>query len=67
MNLLAGGISPENKITIIALCIGVIIFICMDVALLVSLHKRNKKFAEKRRALQEEKDKVNKEEQLTML
>lgn len=49
MYLFAGGVSPENRITVIALCITVIVLVLFDAALLVSLQRRNKKLANKRR------------------
>ncbi len=48
MNLLAGGISPENELTVIILCVSAVVLVLFDVVLLVSLHRRNRKLAKKR-------------------
>lgn len=48
MNLLAGGISSENELTVIILCVSAVVLVLFDVVLLVSLHRRNRKLAKKR-------------------
>ena len=47
MNLLAASAGRGSMITILVLCICVLIFIITDVALVISLHRQNKKLAKK--------------------
>lgn len=53
MNLLASGMSYENKITIIILCVSVAVFIIADFALLFSLHSKNKRLVRRRQRKKE--------------
>ena len=47
MNFLAGGAGRGSMITILVLCICVALFILIDVFLVISLHRQNKKLAKK--------------------
>lgn len=47
MNFLAGSVERGSMITIVVLCICVVLFILIDVCLVFSLHRQNKKLAKK--------------------
>lgn len=56
---LLAGISTGQKITIIALCVAIFLFILADVILLVSLYKRDKRLERRKKLLAGVMEKVS--------
>ncbi len=46
MHLLAGGISRIDGIILAVLCAAICLFVLLDIILVLSLHRQNKKLAE---------------------
>lgn len=60
MSLLSGAVSSGNKISVIVLCVAIIVFLLVDVILVVSLHKSNKRLV-RRKQLSDAAQNENKE------